>query len=53
MADSDFTRAVPKAAGDKMVSELPIVTSVTGNSWLVINVNGITSRIRPSDLLGN
>ena len=33
------------------ISELPVVTAAPGNSWIVINVGGITSRIRKSDLL--
>ena len=36
---------------DQKISELPVVTAAPGNSWIVINVNGITSRIRKADLL--
>ena len=36
---------------DQKISELPVVTSAAGSSWLVVVVNGVTSRIRKSDLL--
>ena len=51
MTETDFTRSAPKAAGDKRVSELPIVTAADDGDWLVIVKGGITSRIRKSDLL--
>ena len=45
MADLDAT------SESKKISQLPVVTSASGDSWLVINVDGITSRIRKADLL--
>ena len=36
---------------DKRVSDLPVVTAAPGDSWIVINVAGVTSKIRKSDLL--
>ena len=45
MAESDTT-----SEGTK-ISELPIVTTAPGNAWIVINVGGVTSRIKKSNLL--
>ena len=45
MAGSDTTPEGTK------ISELPTVTTAPANAWIVAVVNGITSKIRKSDLL--
>ena len=38
---------------DLRISELPVVQTASGDSWIVVVVNGVTSKIRKVDLLGS